>query len=48
MLKPRDKAEEAVQRQLRSLEKDLSTYRKAVGAIIEDLNRQYVSVHLEF
>ena len=41
MLKPREKAEEAVQRQLRALEKNLSSYRKNIGAITEDLNKQY-------
>lgn len=41
MLKPREKAEEAIQRQLRRIEKDLSSYKKNITAITDELNKQY-------
>lgn len=41
MLKPREKAEEAVQRQLKALEKNPSTYKKAINGMIDFLNREF-------
>ena len=41
MLKPREKAEEAIQRQLRKLENNISGYKKNINSIIDKLNAQY-------
>lgn len=41
MLKPREKAEEAIQRQLRILEKDPSTYRGNIKALSDELVIKY-------
>ena len=41
MLKPRDKAEEAIQRQLRILEKNPSTYRNSIKVLSDELVIKY-------
>lgn len=41
MLKPREKVEEAVQRQLRNLEKNPSTYRSNINSLIDEIVKQY-------
>ena len=41
MLKPREKIEESIQRKLRALEKDPSTYRSKLNYLIDELNKRY-------
>ena len=41
MLKPREKIEESIQRQLRALEKDPSNYRTNINSLVDKLNSKY-------
>ena len=41
MLKPRDKVEESIQRQLRALEKDPSSYKANISSLIDALNKKH-------
>lgn len=41
MLKPREKVEESIQRQLRALEGDTSNYRVNISSLIDELNKKH-------